>query len=158
MTRFVLWRPSAMFWRVCTLVLAVLPQGLDTSVPDLVADDVEPFEGDVMIAQTVLLSSPPWPEQWLEYLTESGLAVLVPAVALVLPVKYARIGTRWAALLLAALGVADGYLGLSALQSSTGGGESSVLLFMSPFYVLAAVTLVVSERVNRPAPSQPEPS
>ncbi len=156
MTRFGLWRPTVTFWRVATLVLVALPQLLDTRIPDLWNGAAEPVHDDTATVMAVTyLSSPPLPEQWLEYLTESGLAVLVPAIALVLPSSYARTGTLWAAGILAALGLADGYIGMSALE---GTGGSTTLLFMSPCYLLAAITLGLSARSAHTEPSEPTPN
>ncbi|WP_024803176.1 hypothetical protein [Nocardia sp. BMG51109] len=154
MARFGHWRRSVTFWRVSALVLVALPQVLDARFPE--SEDAEAVHGDVAMFGVAYLSPPPLPEQWLEYVAESGLAVLLPAVALVLPHRYARTGILWAAGVLAALGVAGGYLGLSALQNGTGG--SGFLLFMSLFYLPAASALALSERANRPAPSEPEMS
>ncbi|MFJ1460837.1 hypothetical protein [Nocardia wallacei] len=155
MTRFGLWRPSVTFWRVWTLLLVVLPQTLATRFPDLTYSDIAPVPGDGTVIGVAYLPSPPLPEQWLEYVTESGLVVLLPAIAFVLPEKYARTGTLWAAAILAALGMVDGYLGKAALESDTGG--SSSLLFMSLFYVPAAVTLVLSERGRLSRRDSPPP-
>lgn len=158
MTRFGLWRPSVTFWRVWALVLVVLPQTLGTRFPDLTYSEPVPGDAtpvDATVIGMAYLPPPPLPEQWLEYLTESGLVVLLPAIALVLPSRYARTGTRWAAGVLAALGLADGYLGMSAPESA---GGPTTLLFMSPFYLLAAVTLGLSARSARAEPSEPTPN
>ncbi|WP_234390864.1 hypothetical protein [Nocardia suismassiliense] len=142
-------------WRVLTLVLVALPQVLSAHFPELPDSDAGAIHSeDIGVAY---LSSPPLLEQWLEYVAESGLVVLLPAVVFVLPRRYARRGTRWAAGILAVLGAADGYLGKSALEHNATAG-SGVLLFMSPFYLLAAGALVLSERQHRPETSEPATS
>ncbi|WP_280266915.1 hypothetical protein [Nocardia wallacei] len=147
------WRRSVTFWRVAALVLVALPQLFDSRLPELPDRDAEMSRGEAVTFGVAYLPPPPLPEQWLEYVAESGLVVLLTAVVLVLPHRYARTGTRWAAAVLAVLGAVDGYLGMSAPQGS-GTVGSGLLLFISPFYLLAAGALVLSERQRRPEPSE----
>ncbi|GAB2663091.1 hypothetical protein [Nocardia goodfellowii] len=144
------------FWRVLTLILVALPQVLNTPFPDLPDSDAGGIRDQAMVFRAAYLSSPPLLEQWLEYLAESGLVVLLPAVVFVLPRRYAWRGTRWAAGILAVFGAVEGYLGMSALEHGTTVGSS--LLFMSPFYLLAAGALLLSERQHRPETSEPATS
>ncbi|MFI6173234.1 hypothetical protein ACIBCN_41095 [Nocardia sp. NPDC051052] len=141
------WWRSVTCWRVLTLVLVALPQVLNTNFPELPGSDAGAIHSEAtgFEVAAVSLPSPPLLEQWLEYVADSGLVVLLPAVVFVLPRSYARLGTRWAASILAALGAVGG---MSVLEHSA--TEVSGLLFMSPFYLLAAGALVLSARQRRP--------
>ncbi|QBS44381.1 hypothetical protein [Nocardia sp. CS682] len=152
------WRRSVTCWRVLTLVLVALPRVLDVPFPELPDSDAGAIhsESTAFDVAAYSLSSPPLLEQWLEYVAESGLVVLLPAVVFVLPRRYARLGTRWAAAILAVLGAVGGYLGMSSLEY--GATPVSGLLFLSPFYLLAAGALVLSERQHRPETSEPATS
>ncbi len=144
------WWRSVTCWRVLALVLVALPQVLSAHFPELPDSDAGAIHSEATVF-AAYLSPPPLLEQWLEYVAESGLVVLLLAVVFVLPRRYARLGTRWAAGSLAVLGAVDGYLGMSALEHSATAGSG--LLFMSPFYLLAAGALVQSERQHRPETS-----
>ncbi|MCM6778848.1 hypothetical protein NDR87_35780 [Nocardia sp. CDC159] len=154
------WWRSVTCWRVLTLVLVALPQVLTAHFPELPDSDAGAIHDEAVVAveklYEVTYTPPPLLEQWLEYVAESGLVVLLPAVVFVLPRRYARPGTRWAAGILAVLGAVDGYLGMSALEHNDTAGSS--LLFLSPFYLLAAGALVLSERQHRPETSEPATS
>ncbi|MFE9577329.1 hypothetical protein ACFYO1_13145 [Nocardia sp. NPDC006044] len=152
------WWRSVTYCRVLTLVLVALPQVLNTNFPELPDSDAGAIHGEstAFDVGAYSLSPPPLLEQWLEYAAKSGLVVLLPAVAFVLPRRYARLGTRWAAGILAALGAVGGYLGMSSLEY--GATPVSGLLLMSPFYLLAAGALVLSERQHRPEASEPATS
>ncbi|MFI9401321.1 hypothetical protein [Nocardia sp. NPDC052316] len=148
------WWRSVACWRVLTLVLVALPQVLTAHFPELPDSDAGAIHSD--FSEVISMSPPPLLEQWLEYVAEAGLVVLLPAVAFVLPRRYARLGTRCAAGILAALGTVGGYLGMSSLEY--GATPVSGLLFMSPVYLLAAGALVLSERQHRPEASEPATS
>ncbi len=149
------WWRSVTCWRVLTLVLVALPKVVNTQFPELPDSDAWAIDsGDTAFG--VYLSPPPLLEQWLEYVAESGLVVLLPAVVFVLPRRYSRLGTRWATGILAVLGAVGGYLGMSSLEHSA--TPVSGLLFMSPFYLLAAGAIVLSERQHRPETSEPATS
>ncbi|MFF0497864.1 hypothetical protein ACFYU5_15760 [Nocardia aobensis] len=144
------WWRSVTCWRVLTLVLVALPKVLTAHFPELPDSDVGPIHSEATdLVSAVSMSPPPLLEQWLEFVAESGLVVLLPAVVFVLPRRYARLGTRWAAGILAVLGAVGGYLGMSAPVTAVSG-----LLFLSPFYLLAAGALVLSERQHRPEASE----
>ncbi|RDI44495.1 hypothetical protein DFR68_117112 [Nocardia mexicana] len=154
MAWFERWRRSVTFWRVSALVMVGLAQVLNTRYPSV--PDVEAWAGDAtshFVSVAVGLEAPPLLDQWLEYATESGLALLLPAVAFLLPRRYARRGVLWSAALLAVLGVVDGYIGKAAIEASEATGSES-LFFLSPFYLLAAGALVMSERHTRNASSE----
>lgn len=151
------WWRSVTSWRVLTLVLVALPQVLTAHFPELPDSDAGAIHDEAFVSEVVSLSPPPLHEQWLEYVAESGLVVLLPAVAFVLPRRYARPGTRWAAGILALLGAVGGYLGpVRWLEHGDPAGSS--LLFLSPFYLLAAGALVLSERQHRPETGEPATS
>ncbi|GAB2686568.1 hypothetical protein [Nocardia thraciensis] len=156
MAWFERWWRSAAFWRVSALVVAGLAQVLNTRFPS--EPDVEAWTTDATsgfeMSVAVGIRQPPLLDQWLEYATESGLAVLLPAVAFLLPRGYVRRGVLGSAALLAVLGVVDGYVGKAAVEASDATG-SEALFFLSPFYLLAAVALVMSERRTRIASSEP---
>ncbi|MER7506633.1 hypothetical protein AB0L05_40100 [Nonomuraea pusilla] len=101
---------------------------------------------DTAIAVTV--SAPaysPVALRLLEYALDSGLVLLLVAIVFVLPRERGRRVTPWTAGGLALFGLVLGYAGMSALESS----KLSVgyLLLVSPFYLLAAVTLAIGERI-----------
>ncbi|MFG1793173.1 hypothetical protein [Nocardia sp. NPDC049149] len=156
------WWRSVTCWRVLTLVLVALPQVLNAHFPELPDSDAGAIHGESRAFESAAIvfravgDQPPLLEQWLEYVAESGLVVLLPAVVFVLPRRYARLGTRWAAGILAVLGAVGGYLGMSSLEY--GATPVSGLLFLSPFYLLAAGALVLSERQHRPEASGPATS
>ncbi|MEV6557416.1 hypothetical protein AB0M22_16990 [Nocardia sp. NPDC051756] len=150
------WWRSVTCWRVLTLVLVALPQVLNAHFPELPDSDAGAIHSEAPDFGVAYGLRPPLLEQWLEYVAESGLVVLLPAVVFVLPRRYARLGTRWAAGILAALGAVGGYLGMSSLEY--GATPVSGLLFMSPFYLLAAGALVLSERQHRLETSEPATS
>ncbi|MGY2061698.1 hypothetical protein ACW9HQ_43065, partial [Nocardia gipuzkoensis] len=150
------WWRSVTCWRLLTLVLVAFPQMLYAHFPELPDSDTEAIHAEATVAEVVSLSPPPLLEQWLEFVAESGLAVLLLAVVFVLPHKHVRTGIRWAAGILAVLGAVDGYLGKTALEHNA--TTASGLLFISPFYLLAAGALVLSERQHRPETSEPATS
>lgn len=151
------WWRSVTCWRMLTLVLVVLPQVLNAHFPELPDSDAGASHSEVTdFAVASYMSSPPLLEQWVEFVAESGLVVLLPAVVFVLPRRYARVGTRWAAGILAVLGAVGGYLEMSVLEQGT--TAVSGWLFMSPVYLLAAGALVLSERQHRPETSEPATS
>ncbi|MEV0762210.1 hypothetical protein [Nocardia sp. NPDC050435] len=148
------WWRGVTCWRVVSLVLVALPRVLDTRFPVLSGSDAgaDRSETAVVLSETVVgVGYPParpLVEQLLVFVAESGLVVLVPAVVFALPRRCVRAGTRWAAAILAVLGTVDGYLGLKALEHNDTAGWD--LLLPSPFYLLAAGALVLSQRQHRP--------
>ncbi len=150
------WWRSVTCWRVLTLVLVALPQMLNAHFPELPDSDARAIHDEAIVFGAASLSQPPLFEQWLEYVAESGLVVLLPAVVFALPRRYVGLGTRWAAGILAVLGAVGGYLEMSALEHRATAGSG--LLFMSPFYLLAAGALVLSERQHRPGTGEPATS
>ncbi|HUR03635.1 MAG TPA: hypothetical protein VM347_13920 [Nonomuraea sp.] len=100
-------------------------------------------------AQALSMAAEPLSRRLLDYVLDSGLVLLVVAVVLVLPREHIRRATPFAAGALALFGLGLGYDGMSGLESS----DLSVgyLLFLSPFYLLAALTLVIAERRTLPA-------
>lgn len=152
------WRETPAFWRVLTLVLAGLPQLLSTEHPFVGTDPADHGEevgrapADTATVVMIATSRSPLALRLLEYALESGLVLLLAAVVLVLPGERGRRVRSGAAAALAVLGLALGYAGMSALDSSD--LSMGYLLVLSPFYLLAAVTLVIAER--RTAPRQAE--
>ncbi|MEV2269232.1 hypothetical protein [Nonomuraea africana] len=143
------WRRSAAFWRVLTLVLAGLPQLLNAPFPDLPDLGAERTDVDLTIATVstgiVVRHHSPL-EQWLEFILESGLVVLLPAAVFALPRAYGRQVAPWVSGGLVLLGSVIGYIGISALEDG-GIAGLAYLLFLSPFYVLAGAALFKSERL-----------
>ncbi|MFI6222935.1 hypothetical protein ACIBEH_20445 [Nocardia salmonicida] len=155
------WWRCVTCWRVVTLVLVAFPRVLYAHFPELPDSDAEAdhSEATVVVSETVVgVSSPTTPllEQLLVFVTESGLVVLLPAVVFALPRRQVRRRTRWAAGILAVLGTVDGYLGMKALEHNDTAGWD--LLIPSPFYLLAAGALVLSQRQHRPEASEPATS
>ncbi|WP_378741408.1 hypothetical protein [Nocardia brasiliensis] len=160
------WRCVAC-WRVVTLMLVALPQVLTADFPELPDSDAKAIHdagaihsdagGDhVEVVAMGYLPLPPLLEQWLVFVAESGLVVLLPAVVFAMPRRHVRLGTRWAAGILAVLGTVDGYLGMKALEHNDTAGWD--LLLLSPFYLLAAGALVLSQRQHRPETGEPATS
>lgn len=155
------WWRCVTCWRVLTLVLVALPQVLTADFPELPDSDAGAIHSDAEAIHfkaigVAYLPTRPLLEQWLVYVAESGLVVLLPAVVFALPRRHYRLGTRWAAGILAVLGAVDGYLGMKALEHNDTAGWD--LLLLSPFYLLAAGALVLSERQHRPETSEPATS
>ncbi|GAA3466113.1 hypothetical protein [Nonomuraea roseola] len=146
MTRFDRWRRSPAFWRVLTLVLAALPQLINTEYPFAGVPQADHSEESTLVgAATVAVgAASPLSHRLLEYVLDSGLVLLVAAIVLVLPREHLRRVTPCAAGALALFGLIVGYVAMSALESSN--LSVGYLLLLSPFYLLAAVTLVVGER------------
>ncbi|MEU4701182.1 hypothetical protein [Nonomuraea dietziae] len=144
MTRFERWRRSPAFWRVLTLVLAALPQLVTTEYPFAGAPQADHSEESVLAVAMAVGAASPLSHRLLEYVLESGLVLLVAAIVLVLPREHRRRATPCAAGALALFGLILGYVAMTALESS----DLSVgyLLLLSPFYLLAAASLVVGER------------
>jgi hypothetical protein len=146
MTRFERWRRSPAFWRVLTLALAALPQLVSTEYPFAGAPQADHSEESfraVAVAVAVGAASP-LSHRLLEYVLDSGLVLLVAAIVLVLPPEHRRRATPCAAGALALFGLILGYVAMSALESSN--LSVGYLLLLSPFYLLAAASLVVGER------------
>ncbi|GAA2796719.1 hypothetical protein [Nonomuraea dietziae] len=143
MTRFERWKRSPAFWRVLTLVLAALPQLIATEYPFAGAPQADHSE-ESALAVAVAVGASPLSHRLLEYVLDSGLVLLVAAIVLVLPREHRRRATPCAAGALALFGLILGYVAMTALESS----DLSVgyLLLLSPFYLLAAASLVVGER------------
>ncbi|NKX86078.1 hypothetical protein [Nocardia coubleae] len=148
------WWRCVTCWRVVTLVLVALPQVLYADFPELPHSDAgtDHSEATVVVSETVAGADYPQArpllEQLLVFVAESGLVMLIPAVVFALPRRHVRRGTRWAAVILAVLGTVDGYLGMKALEHNDTAGWD--LLLPSPFYLLAAGALVLSQRQHRP--------
>ncbi|MFI7529037.1 hypothetical protein [Nocardia salmonicida] len=156
------WWRCVTWWRVAALALVALPRVLYAHFPELPDSDAgaDHSEAAVVVSETVVgmgyLPARPLLEQLLVFVTESGLVVLLPAVVFALPRRHVRRGTRWAAGILAVLGTVDGYLGMKALEHNDTAGWD--LLIPSPFYLLAAGALVLSQRQHRPEASEPATS
>lgn len=148
MARFEQWGRSPAFWRVLTLVLAGLPQLINTEYPFQAVHGEEGIPHFGGMATALLVDAEPLSHRLLEYILDSGLVLLVVAIVLVLPREHIRRGTPFAAGALGLFGLGLGYAGMSGLESS----DLSVgyLLFLSPFYLLAALTLVIAERRTLP--------
>ncbi|MEU4332234.1 hypothetical protein [Nonomuraea dietziae] len=144
MTRFERWRRSPAFWRVLPLVLAALPQLVTTEYPFAGAPQAGHGEESVLAVAMAVGAASPLSHRLLEYVLESGLVLLVAAIVLVLPREHRRRATPCTAGALALFGLILGYVAMTALESS----DLSVgyLLLLSPFYLLAAASLVVGER------------
>ncbi|WP_378736716.1 hypothetical protein [Nocardia brasiliensis] len=156
------WWRCVTCWRVVALVLVALPRVLHAHFPELPDSDAGAIhsEDTAVLTQTLVevgyLPARPLLEQWLVFVAESGLVVLLPAVVFALPRRHVRRGTRWAAGILAVLGTVDGYLGMKTLEHNDTAGWD--LLIPSPFYLLAAGALVLSQRQHRPETSEPATS
>ncbi|MEV4165943.1 hypothetical protein [Nonomuraea dietziae] len=144
MTRFERWRRSPAFWRALTLVLAALPQLVTTEYPFTGAPQADHSEESALAVAVAVDAASPLSHRLLEYILDSGLVLLAAAIVLVLPREHRRRATPCAAGALALFGLILGYVAMSALESS----DLSVghLLLLSPFYLLAAASLVVGER------------
>ncbi|MEU4550013.1 hypothetical protein [Nonomuraea dietziae] len=127
-----------------TLVLAALPQLINTEYPFAGVPQARHSEEGTLVATAVAGAVSPLSHRLLEYVLDSGLVLLMAAIVLVLPREHLRRATPCAAGALALFGLALGYVAMSALESSN--LSVGYLLLLSPFYLLAAATLVVGER------------
>lgn len=134
-------RRSSRFWRALTLVLAGLPQLINTEYPSIAPG---PSDERALVAVVVTSTAPSAPHRLLDFAVSSGLILLLTALVLVLPHEHRRRAVPLAAGVLALLGLLLGYVGMSALESSN--LSVGFLLLLSPFYLAAAATLILSER------------
>ncbi|MFI6743530.1 hypothetical protein ACIBI9_62590 [Nonomuraea sp. NPDC050451] len=127
-----------------TLILAGIPQLLSTEYP-FVGEEGDRMYADAEAITVVATTHLPLAPRLLEYALNSGLVLLLAAIVFVLPRGHRRRITPWTAGALALFGLILGYAGMSALESSDN-LSMGYLLLLSPFYLLAAVTLVIGER------------
>jgi hypothetical protein len=99
MARFEQWGRSPAFWRVLTLVLAGLPQLINTEYPFQAVHGEEgtPTFGGAAWAPALSMAAEPPSHRLLEYVLDSGLVLLVAAIVLVLPREHIRRSTPFAA-------------------------------------------------------------
>ncbi|WP_188197700.1 hypothetical protein [Nonomuraea sp. SYSU D8015] len=132
-----------------TLLLIGLPQLFNAEYPFVGVDPADQGgEGNEVVAEvtvvTAAAAASPLAHRLLEYALNSGVTLLLAATVLVLPREQSRRITFGVAGILALFGISLGYVGMSGLESSN--MSAGFMLFLSPFYLLAAVTLVIGER------------